>query len=243
MRKRSIPTPALGLSVIFLLTGAARVQSQSVTMPAFSDTYITRHPNPALGGPDSIHGADTSLFAIGLDPWEAYPLVQFDLSSFAGRTIIGTPTFSFAVNYGISTADGYTRQVSLWEVAIPWDANSATYNNFGAVPGVQFGQDTTANPLANAPVLWPGSGTRYITWQLPVALVQKWVDDPGSNHGLLAFNAPLSVSSDLTFAALESGILPPILEVSVSPVPEPSEYAIAASLVLMAFCAWRRSSR
>lgn len=228
------------LPALLFLAGtilASPAWSVPVTLTATDDTYISQHGG--LGGPNATHGADTSLFAIfangGNPAFRSYPLVQFDLSALAGETVTGPVTFEMFVQ-GTAAFPQFTRQVSVHQVLIPWDGGTATFNNFGAAPDVQFGSDVTA-ALDTIPVDYPAPGNRYVSWSLSADLVQGWIDDPSTNHGLLLFNQELQNVRDLQFGSLETANAP-LLSFSV---PEPSTLALLVVGVLGA--GWRARRR
>jgi len=78
-----------------LMTLLPWVAASGTTITASADTYITVHP--VLGGPNSNHGADSFLSEIGPNTFQTYPLVRFDLSSFAGQTVMGAADLSLNV--------------------------------------------------------------------------------------------------------------------------------------------------
>ena len=192
--------------------------SYLITSSSSADTYITEYN--AIGGANSVNDAASSLYAItangGSPAFRSYPLIQFDLSAYYNHTVIGDALFEMYVqgtNFGRDSA----RQVGVHQVLIDWDSTTANYNNFGTAPGVQFGTDVLT-ALDSISVTYPGIGDRYISWQIPQAIVQSWIDDSSSNFGLLIENQELSNGTDLQFGSRESQNAPRLTFVAV---PEP----------------------
>ena len=226
-------TPFLLITTTLALASFAHAGPVSLT--AADDTFITEYF--ALGGPNSTHGADASLYSIygnfGAPAYRSYPLVRFDLSGLGGETVTGPATFELFVQ-GTNFGD-LTRNVSVHEVLVPWAGGTATFNNFGGAPDVQFGTDVTAG-LNTIFFTYPGTGDRYVSWTIPASLLQGWIDLPSTNHGLLVFNTALVNSSDLQFGSMETANAP---RLSFSTVPEPGT-AMLAGLGLCAVAGLRR---
>ncbi len=82
----------LGIAVVLfaLLSGMAIAQNYPVyTVPDVIDAWITVHP--AWGGPTTPHLMWDTVEEIGSYGYQTFPLIQFDLSAFAGHTVVGTP--------------------------------------------------------------------------------------------------------------------------------------------------------
>ena len=204
--------------------------SSPISLSATDDTFITEYR--ALAGANSSHGADTSLYSIlangGNPGYRSYPLVRFNLAAYAGTHVNGPATFSMYLQgtyFGSST----TRQVAVHEVLTAWTGSTATFNNFGAAPGVQAGSDISA-VLDTIEVAYPGSGNRYVSWTLAADVVQGWIDNPSQNFGLLTANLELPNLTDLQFGSLESANAP---RLSFA-VPEPGSFALVAVGLLVA---------
>lgn len=168
-----------------------------VTTVASRDTMITEHP--FIGGPASVHGADASLHAVGSPGWRSYPLVAFDLSSFAGQTVVGSPRFEFWLDGGWST--GVARPLSLHAVLIPWDETTTSWETFGGAPDTNPG--VVAADIATEFVTFSGTETGYRSWSIPASVVQAWIDNPAANFGLLVQNNYVPVQQDLVFQSRE----------------------------------------
>lgn len=207
---------ALGL----LLGGLEQAEAGMIN--PVQDTYITEHP--VLGGPNSTHGSETGLAAISTPTFQAFPLLKFDLTPFAGQTIAGDALLGLFVFTGSPFFQATPRLVSVHQVLIPWDASTVTFNNFGSMPGVQFGSDAGA-ALATQSILLntsnpsdPG-GPRFVTWSIPGSVLQGWINNPASNNGFLIQNETVTGGFDLRFTSVESANKPFLM---FSTVPEPS---------------------
>lgn len=227
--KKILPTlPAFILCIPFV---AVTLHSRAVTLVPSADTDITQHAS--LGGPDSNHSSDGSLLAVGTSTFLSYPIFQFDLSSLAGETVTANATFSLYVSSGFGLTS--PRTVSLYEVVIGWTPATVTFNSFGASPGVQFGTDVAGAAVDSQTIGTAGMTPEYVSWTVPAADVQNWINNPSLNHGLLIRNLG-GANLDLSFSSVE-GAHQPQLTISV---PEPG----ALSLLLLAAvglsaCGWR----
>lgn len=207
---------ALGTAQIQLVEPGANIVSPIATVQVVQaltpsqTTYISE--SFYNGGADNTHGSDPDMFAIGAtNGFLSYPLIQFDLTPFAGQQIQGaTVTFSLYLSGGHPGGNGQPRTVSVHNILTSWLASTATYNNFGAIPGVQFGTDAGA-ALDAQTVIYPLAG--YVSWAIPSSVVQQWIDNPSSNHGLLVNNQVTVDNYDLDFSP-KGAANPPILAFS-----------------------------
>lgn len=210
--------------VVLLLGGLG--QAEAGVINPVQDTYITEHP--VLGGPNSTHGSDTFLEAISTPTFQAFPLLKFDLTPFAGQTIAGDALLGLRVLTGSIFFQATPRLVSVHEVLIPWDASTATLNNFGSMPGVQFGSDAgsaldTQSILLNSSNPSDPGGPRFVTWSIPGSVLQGWINNPASNNGFLIQNETTTGGFDLGFTSVESSNKPFL---TFSTVPEPSSLTL-----------------
>jgi hypothetical protein len=227
--RASLPIALLVTSLVLTTAAASADTVQSV-----DDTYITTYGDP-LGDADSTHGDATSLYSI-FSPvpnlWETFPLVRFDLGAFAGQAVQGPATVSMYVQ-GTEFPVQYVREVSVHRVLIPWSGATVSFINFGPAPGVDLVTDV-GDPLDTIAIEYPGTGNRYVTWTLPAALIQDWIDSPSSNYGLLIFNQS---AGDLQFGSRESSNAP-LLTLTI---PEPS--SLGSLALALAALIGRRMTR
>ena len=179
---------------------------QVLTVSASADTMITVHSG--LGGANSTHGSDATLYTIGLDGFNTYSLVRFDLSLYDGQTVVADGAFRMYLA-GAFPAPAVDRTVNVYEVLINWDAATATYNNFGGSPGIQSGTDVSGVPTATALLSWNSDADDgYRSWTIPQSLLQNWINNPATNRGFLL--AIGSGERDLNYKSME-GANPPQL--------------------------------
>jgi len=233
---------------IFLVLATAAGLATADTVTASQDTYISEHP--VLGGANATHGSDTVLFSIyangGAPAFRAFPLVEFDLTSYAGKIVSGPATLELYVS-GTGIFPQNSRPVSVHEVLISWTDATATYNNFGAASGVQPGTDI-GSALDTQLVAYPAPGDRYVSWTIPTATVQGWIDDPASNYGLLIFNQVLANRQDLQFSSMEGDNAPRLsldwwMATTGNDAPEPSVVALLALGCIALLTLRRRRTR
>ena len=101
-----------------------------------------------------------------------------------------------------------------------------------SILGVHFGSDVGAALDTESFILNGGNPARYITWSIPAAVLQQWIDDPASNNGLLMNNQIAANLFDVTFNSVEN-TNPPILTFQTQAVPDSG--GTLALLALSAF--------
>jgi hypothetical protein len=210
------------LAVLFALLAGASAFGGVFTVDAVADTYITEHPN--LGGPSSVHGGDQTLFEIGSYTYESYPLIRFDLSAFAGQTVIGPGSLKLNVESTWS-GDTVSQTIEALAVLIRWDESTVSWNSFG--PGPICGTNVSCVSLDTVSVtVSPGSVVTFSN--LPSTLLQQWINNPAANYGLLLMSTTLTVHEDITFASRESMIASGP-ELTFQTTPEPSTLLLMGS--------------
>ena len=219
---------AVALLAVLLISARA----SAVTLVPVADTFITIHPG--LGGAGSNHGPDTSLYVISPNVGSPNPvytatLVRFDLSAYAGQTIQGPATLSMYVqgtNFGPGIPD---RLIALKNISGTWNEATVNANNATLVPGAIVDQQTVH-------YLSPADDG-YVSWTLPAAYVQGWIDAPATNGGLYVENQSGGPFNDLQFGSRESA-RPPLLTFVV---PEPATLGLM-SIGATALLARRRKA-
>jgi hypothetical protein len=185
----------------------------ATTLTPVADTFVTIHSS--LGSTNSNHGSDTTLFVIANfgQPVATQSLVRFDLSAYAGQIVQGPVTFSMHVQgTDFGNPNAADRNIGVGSIGVAWDEYTVTRGNFVPV----------AAPLTQQSVHYVTSADDgYVSWTLPAAYVQTWIDAPVSNNGLLIENLSGGPLNDLQFGSRESAN-PPLLTFTV---PEPSALA------------------
>jgi hypothetical protein len=219
----------------FFPTGVADAIPISIT--ATIDTYITEHS--ALGGPTSTHGSDATLYLIrGTGGYRAFPLVRFDLTPFAGDVVNGpTGEVRFELIGGHTFSP--TQSVSMREVLVSWDANTASFANFG---GTGFNEGVQTGPnLVTQTVTFSGVA-ESVPFTIPSAVIQNWIDSPSTNLGLILISNTTANAHDLFLSSREGSVRPTLsFDVTATPVPEASSlFLLGAGIFGLLGYAWRR---
>jgi hypothetical protein len=110
-----------------------------------------------------------------------------------------------------------SQSISVYRVLVPWTESTVTWNNFG--PGPICNKNVTCTSLSAVSVtVSPGSTVTFSN--LPASLLQGWIDNPSSNHGLLLFSTTGVDNEDIAFASRESKVAAgPELKFSTVPKP------------------------
>lgn len=212
MKTNTLSKSVRQLAITGLFAACIWTELCASTNTAVSDTFINAYQDwggPGSPGADLNFGNSPYLYCMGSPNRTAYcyPLLNFDLTSLSNQVVLGAPRVEAFIYGGHPSGDGRTRPVSVHQVFIPWDASTVTWNTFGTSAGVQWGTEVGPG-LSVQNIIWPGSGPRLISWEIPASVVQDWIDNPASNHGLLLNNQNTSDASDIYFASLENGSYP-----------------------------------
>jgi hypothetical protein len=198
-----------GLLCISMVAGTASADS----IGSSADTYITEYAG--LGGPNSNHGNSTSLWSEGWTggPVQTDPLVKFDLSAYAGRTVVGISTVNLYLTDAGNGGDAITQVIDERESLVPWQESTVTWNNYGGSGPV----------LDTQSVNWGLEKFSYVSWIVPNTVVQSWIDNSANNKGLILIGTTPMGSSDLLFSSREGSHAPELIfntaPVSAAPLP------------------------
>lgn len=207
----------LALAGLSLGLAVASASAGVVTLTPVADTFITVHPT--LGGPSSNHGSDAFLAVIGPNlgnPVVTHSMVRFDLSGYAGQTVVGTATFSMYVQGTNFNNPGVAdRNIVIRDIVGVWNEATVTANNASFVPGSVL--DTQSIHYLTS------ADDGYVSWTLPAAYVQNWIDASASNNGLFVQNLTGGPINDLQFGSRESAHQP---QLAFNTIPEPGCLAL-----------------
>ena len=159
------------------------------------DTYISQL------APNDPFGQAARLLLDGDDPVgtgnDIYSLLQWDVSSIPITSTISSASITLFVN----TAAVSNYSIPIYSLKRQWSENQATWNvySFGnnwQVPGAAGTDDRDPAVVA----MLQGTSTGFITvpfGSAGLALVQSWVSDPTTNHGLIISDPALAGRIDL----------------------------------------------
>lgn len=128
-------------------------------------------------------------------PWLSYGLLKFDLSNIASSSNLSDGEFKLSVA-SIWPGSIITAYYSLHTLVKAYHQDTVSYNNYGGF-GQQIDTDSDTFNSAN------GQVNGELTFKLSQSLLQSWVADPSSNHGLLLRYTSYTsnkIHSDMTFA-------------------------------------------
>lgn len=226
-----------GSLVLATLMHCAFAEATVVNAKASADSFLSVHPS--LGSGNAPMGNREYLASIGAWGYESYPIVRFNLSGLAGKTVNSDATLS--LSYLGYFADP-RMTISLYAVNNAWSEASSTWNNYSPAYGPLL--STT-----NVDVGGLGVGDKqYFT--VPQATVQGWIDNGASNFGV--FLVSDHFSRDISWASREytptggaQGSWSPTLSFGItSAVPEPETYAmLLAGIGLIAPISRRRKQQ
>ncbi len=163
--------------------------------------------------PDSNEGNGVFLSVYNNPGNSQNSYLFFDLSAHSGSTVIGDGTLTLA---STGDANNFVLNGFLYQAAGSWDEASISWNNQPSSTGASL---STIN----------GTFTQLVNWTLPNAILQGWLDNPGSNLGLVLI---ADTTSTLTFHSSENGISATIPRLTFNTVPEPSMPMMLALLFL-----------
>jgi hypothetical protein len=180
-------------------------------------------------------------------------LIRFDLSSIAPAAVVQSAELAL-----FSTRSRGDYDVTLHRLLRGWGEGPSNGGSAGA-SGTAGAGDATWMRAVHPNIAWDtpggdfvpeasastfvGNASRSYAWSSSgmVADVQSWIDMPGTNHGWLLLGVETQNQNAKLFGSRESGVMPP-LTLQVTPVPEPTSYALLlAGLGLVGWAARRRN--
>ncbi len=190
-------TVMLPLLIVFL---PCQAFSEEIVLIASQDTSITEHTR--AGGVDSNHGGDPVIHAIGSATFRSFPMFKFDLSKLAGSVVTGDAVFSIYLRDVHPKQKTVQKNISLYAwSSLDWDENTINFQQ------VEFSASPTSRPsdfaLPKLDTVSVNFSNResYISFTIPRAIVQGWIDDAASNHGLALVNEQFDIGNDVIFNA------------------------------------------
>ena len=206
---------ALGASLLGLQVNAQKVQAapfvqplmapcstSAITLTAVQDTWIDE-ANPNLN-----NGTDTNLETKPDASQLKRPLIQFDLSSIPTNSSIKCAKLRV-----FETVRDDDQTIHIHRIIASWSESQATWNDRQtsapwAIVGGDYDSTETASFTADANGVYRDIDV--------TALVQFWVDNPGSNFGLLLRSTTISSTGVVQFESLENTNKPQLVVQHVS---------------------------
>ena len=155
-------------------------QLTPVTSLDVSDGIVTNSVLPtedtfvSLTNTTTVFGNEDNLWAIGTTGFTRIPLVKFDLSSFAGDTVVEDVVLNFIVRNTTNNASTSTA-VDLYEFGKSWN-ESSTWNSIGGIAAVDYvGAALDRQTVAFVP---SNPTTHTISYRVPSRVIQGWIDQP-----------------------------------------------------------------
>ena len=159
-----------------LAPGPTLVSFQDGVLPTVAYTG-TQDSHIASSAPDASFGVSTTLMADG-EPDDLAAILRWDVSSLPPGTAVQAASVTVSVTN--PSEDVY----ELYEVKRDWVETEATWANPWQQPGAQGSGDRGADVLGMISARVTGSYVINLN-DSGIALVQRWVDDPPTNFGVI----------------------------------------------------------
>jgi hypothetical protein len=202
---------ALAFVVLIVLPGTAAADTRNLT--SSTDTQITEN------SPAANYGGATTLKVDGDDPGgsgrDAYSLLKWDLSSVPA----GSKVDSASVVVNVTNSSTQTYQV--YDLKRPWVESAATWLQYasGSAWEVAGAKGSLERGSQVGSLSAPTTGKQ--TFTLSPALVQRWLDNPGSNQGIVIANAINSDGVDFSSRQNADASLRPTLSMNYTATTTP----------------------
>jgi hypothetical protein len=199
------------LSLAILGMGAMPVHAVPISLKPSSDTSIL------ATNPDTNYDNPSYLYLIGNASGIRRSMLKFDLSSYAGQTVVGSGTLQLTTGIIGTAAAGRTVDAyPIFSSNASWTETGATWNNLlesslttdttdsdkpwvnadggGSYSGLGApGEAYAATPVITATI--PSGEQLPMTFTIPAAIIQNWIDHPSDNAGLL-LRLPSEIDAD-----------------------------------------------
>jgi hypothetical protein len=209
---------ALAIVVLIGLSGTAAADIRNLTSSA--DTQLTEN------SPAANYGGATSLKVDGDDPGgsgkDASSLLRWDLSSVPA----GSKVDSASVTVNVTNPSSQTYQI--YDLERPWVESAATWLQYASGSAWQAAgaKGSLDRGSQVGSISAPSTGKQ--TFTLSPALVQRWLDNPASNQGIIIANATNTDGIDFSSRQDADASLRPTLSMNYSgtttPPPSTSRY-------------------
>jgi hypothetical protein len=139
------------------------------------------------GAPGLNDGANATLFTGLSGANDQQLLLQFDTSAIPPSALVTSAWFRLTV----FASDNFPGPMHFHQVLAPWSEATVTYASFGgAYDPIPFW-----SPAGNATAYGGGPGNSVVAPPVLQQLVQDWIDGTAPNHGILAEQTGIALSS------------------------------------------------
>jgi len=215
------------LAVIWL-----QVQTANADILSFQDgmtptvSYAgTRDTSLSQNQPTTVFGLSTTLLVDGDDPSgtgnDLSSLLRWDISAIPPGSSIESAEITLQVT------NSSTGNYGVYQLLAPWIETEATWNQSAAatswqLAGARGALDRSTTVLGTVSASSTGSYTFSLN-SSGLAVVQAWIDDPNSNHGLII--ADSSVTNGLDILSRETATITqrPKLTIAYSQAPQDTD--------------------
>ncbi|MDQ3286633.1 MAG: DNRLRE domain-containing protein, partial [Actinomycetota bacterium] len=175
-------TAILSLGVTFFAAETTVAAETTTYLNSIADASILENaPNTNYGGAATLGADGDRPSGSGKD---RYGLLRWDLGGIAAGTRINSASVTLSVtNSSPETYQTYALKRAWVESEVNWNRYAA-----GQPWGVAGAKGSLDREATAAGTVTP-SATGERTFALPTALVQRWVDDPATNYGIVIANA------------------------------------------------------
>ncbi|NLF39017.1 hypothetical protein GX586_06195, partial [bacterium] len=169
-------TPTRALEVQVGETASAMIEPQATPKSGSAGACYVSNINPSITRSYNLVNPEAGYPTAGLILW------RFDLSAYTGRLVTGDADLTIGMMWGDTGALVFRQ----FECLTAWDETVVTWENY-------LGPGMTNNPAFTnnfhsyfGPEISMATavGDANTTWTIPSNVVQRWINDPASNHGI-----------------------------------------------------------